>query len=287
MFEEHSHIARYHAQEQFSRAQWKAIFSRARHFLHPDKDNLLSFNDVKDILRPKHEVYRGMRSVPIKLIVGSEGRYNDFNKCFAPRRADVRKRWESIARASFSDICLPPVQLYEIGGVYFVRDGNHRVSVFAANGIEEIDAEVTSLESEIKITPGCTTVMLRDAVISYEKRIFYAETFFGDLTDYWDLDFSRTGRYDVIYNHILVHKYYCEERGGAPLEFSDALLSWYTNVYCPVMAAVGDARIYERYPKRKPGDFYVWIVKRWDDLKEEFGGDYTLKDTVLNAGEDD
>jgi hypothetical protein len=37
------------------------------------------------------------------------------------------------------DITLPSILLYEIGGVYFVRDGNHRVSVAKIKGVEFID----------------------------------------------------------------------------------------------------------------------------------------------------
>ncbi|MDR2510180.1 MAG: transcriptional regulator [Spirochaetaceae bacterium] len=279
---ENFHIA-HNAHEQFSKAQWKALVSRFQHFLHPDKDKLLSFNDVKDILRPKHQIYRGMRSVPVNLIIGSEGRYQDFNKCFAPKTHNTRQRWESIAGASMRDIILPAVQLYEIGGVYFVRDGNHRVSVAAAQGVMEIDAEVTSLESEIKIKPDFTIAELRDAVIKYEKRIFYDETFFGDLTDYWDLDFSRTGRYDVIYNHILAHKYFINQGKDEEIPFCDALVSWYKNVYCPVMKIVDEEHIYARFPRRKGGDFYVWLVKRWDLLKQEFGDEFSLEDAAKSG----
>ncbi|MCL2810196.1 MAG: transcriptional regulator, partial [Treponema sp.] len=66
----------------FSRARGKAILSQIQNFLNVDRDRLLSFNDVKDILKPKNEVYMGSQTVPIKLIVGSEGRYHDFNKYF-------------------------------------------------------------------------------------------------------------------------------------------------------------------------------------------------------------
>ena len=53
--------------------------------------------------------------------------------------------------AHYQDIVLPPISLYEVGGLYFVRDGNHRVSVAKAQGIDFIDADVVSLQSEIKL----------------------------------------------------------------------------------------------------------------------------------------
>ena len=259
------------ARAAFSREWRRSFFSRIQHFLNPDRNKLLSLHDVREILKPRHEVYRGLKTVPIALIVGSEGRYRDFNKCFQPRTDWMRQRWERVAQASLDDIPLPPVQLYEIGGVYFVRDGNHRVSVARSRGAEQIDAEVTFLGSEIKIQPEDTIDGLRAAVILYEKKIFYAETFFGDLTGCWDLDFSRTGRYDVIYNHILVHKYYINETRETEIPFNDALSSWYTTVYAPIIEIINEEKICARFPDRKPGDLYVWIVKRWDTLKKRYG----------------
>jgi hypothetical protein len=40
---------------------------------------------------------------------------------------------------------LPPVELFKVGEVYFVRDGNHRVSVARARGQDFIDAQVTEI----------------------------------------------------------------------------------------------------------------------------------------------
>jgi hypothetical protein len=130
------------ASADFSRAKGRAFLSQIQNFMNTDRDNLLSFNDVKDILKPRNEVYKGSQVVPIKMIVGSEGRYHDFNKYFLPRREHLRYRWQRVDEAHIKDIILPPITLYEIGGVYFVRDGNHRVSVAKTQDVEFIDADV-------------------------------------------------------------------------------------------------------------------------------------------------
>jgi len=267
------------ATSDFTKARGKAILSEIQHLMNTDKNKLLSFHDVKDILKPKNQVYMGSQTVPIKLIVGSEGRYRDFNKYFLPKADHLRIRWERVDEAHLKDIILPSILLYEIGGVYFVRDGNHRVSVAKTKGVEFIDAEVISLASEIKITPGMTTDQLREALIAYEKNIFFEKTKYDELTGDSSLDFSTPGRYDVIYNHILVHKYFLNESKEEEIPFSDALVSWYKKVYSPVIAIIREQWLLANFPGRTEGDLYVWIVKHWDFLKKKYGG-YSLADAA-------
>lgn len=273
---------RFQAQEDFSKARNKAWINEMQNAMHPDKKRLLSLNDVKKILKPKNEVYIGLKTVPIKKIVGSEGRYNDFDNRFLPRSNELKQRWVNVDQAHLSDIVLPPIQLYELGGLYFVRDGNHRVSVAKAQGVEFIDAEVISLQSEVMLPPDVRLDTLLAEVIRYEKRVFYNETHFGDLTDYWDLDFTAAGRYDVIYNHILVHKYYMNEQQNTEIDFSDALLSWFKTVYLPVIAVIDKYKLLSDFKDRTQSDIYVWIVKYWDSLKQKNGNDFSLDEAALD-----
>jgi len=262
------------ATQDFNRARNKAVLSRIQHFMNTDKDMLLSLSDVREILKPRNEVYRGMQAVSISRIVGSEGRYRDFTKYFFPKSEFLRVRWERIDKAKIQDIPLPAIQLYEIGGAYFVRDGNHRVSVARSMGIEDIDAEVTSLSTEIEIDSTMTVDDLRHAVIEYEKKIFYEKTLFGTLTRDKDLNFTQPGRYDIIYNHILVHKYYLNESTDEELSFQNALVSWYSKVYQPIIQIINEDMLCLNFPGRSPSDLYVWIVQHWDNLKKKNGLSY-------------
>jgi hypothetical protein len=264
------------AAEDFNKARNKALIARIQNFWNSERDELLSFYEVKKILKPKNEYYRGMQSVPINFIVGSEGRYRDFNKYFLPRSDFLRARWESVDRAQIRDIPLPAIALYEIGGAYFVRDGNHRVSVARTQGVEEIDAEVISLDTEIAITPAMTTDDLREAVIDYEKKIFYEKTDFAALTGDNNLRFSIPGRYDLVYNHILGHKYFLNQNKPDELPFADALVSWYREVYRPIIKIINDHRLSANFPGQTRSDLYIWIVKHWDFLKKKHGGHYSL-----------
>ncbi|HHU37470.1 MAG TPA: transcriptional regulator [Treponema sp.] len=273
-------IIQHQAKEDFSRARNRAFIKEIQNFLTPDRRKLLSFHDVKKILKPNNEVYIGMKAVSIDKIAGSEGRYRDFDSHFLPKSSFLRHRWERVDEAHLTDVSLPPIQLYEIGGLYFVRDGNHRVSVAKAQGVEFIDAEIISLKSEIKLTSKVTPETLLDEVIKYEKRIFYTNTSFGDLTDEWNLDFTAAGQYDVIYNHILVHKYYINETVKTEIPFPEAMLSWYKNVYQPVIRIIEKKKLLKKFRGRTSSDLYVWVIKQWDELKKTCGDSFPLDEAT-------
>ncbi len=263
-------------EEDFVKARNKALFNEVQHFLNPDETRLLSLTDIKKMLKPTGEVYQGMKAIPVNLIVGSEGRYRDFDNHFFPKNMHLKQRWASIDLAHIHDVVLPPIRVYELGGLYFVRDGNHRVSVAKSKGVECIDAEVVSLQSEIKLKPGSTQTDMIKQVIQYEKRVFYSETGFGDITDYWNLDFSATGRYDVIYHHLLIHKYYINQTQTEEIPMPEAILSWFNTVYMPVINVIERQKIMPKFKGRTPADMYVWLIRYWDDLKRKFGDAITL-----------
>lgn len=267
-------------EEDFNRAKNKAFFNEIQHFLSPEEASLISLNDVKQMLKPTNETYIGMKVIPIEKIVGSEGRYNDFDNRFFPKSSHLKNRWEHVDQAAIESIDLPPIKVYEIAGLYFVRDGNHRVSVAKARGTEFIDAEVVSLQSEITLKKPDNINDIIKQIINYEKRVFYSETGFGDITDYWCLDFSRTGRYDVIYNHILTHKYFINQNKAEEVTMEEAILSWFNNVYLPLAINIRKKHILRSFPKRTIGDLYVWIVRYWNDLKMKFGNDIPIDQAI-------
>ncbi|MBO4859124.1 MAG: transcriptional regulator [Treponema sp.] len=266
----------------FSKARNKALFNEIQHLLTPEEASLISLNDVKQLLKPKAETYQGMKVIPIDKIVGSEGRYKDFDNHFFPKSNFLKQRWERVDEAAIKDIILPPIKVYELSGVYFVRDGNHRVSVAKSRGTEFIDAEVVSLQSEIKLKNPNNMADIVRQIVNYEKRVFYAETGFGDITDYWCLDFSTPGRYDVIYNHILTHKYYINQNKEEEVTMEEAILSWFNTVYLPLVTSIRKKHILHNFPKRTLADLYVWIVRYWDDLKQKFGDEIPIDEAVVD-----
>lgn len=270
------------SEEDFNRARNKAFVNSIQHLLSPEEVSLISLNDVKQMIKPMNETYVGMKVIPIAKVVGSEGRYNDFDNRFFPKSSHLKARWEHVDEAALRSIDLPPIKVYEISGLYFVRDGNHRVSVAKARGTEFIDAEVVSLQSEIILKQPDNIKDIVNQIINYEKRVFYSETGFGDITDYWCLDFSRTGRYDVIYNHILTHKYFMNQNKEEEISLAEAIDSWYKNVYFPLASIIIKNKMLRSFPHRTVADLYVWLVRYWDDLKKKFGDDISIDEVAKN-----
>ena len=79
----------------------------------------------------------------VSKIVGSVNRHQEFDRGFMPAKARMAERWKRVDRAFYRGVELQPVRLYKLGDVYFVEDGNHRVSVARYQGVEWIDAYVT------------------------------------------------------------------------------------------------------------------------------------------------
>ncbi|POR01796.1 transcriptional regulator [Alkalispirochaeta sphaeroplastigenens] len=264
------------AREDFNRARKNAFFSQIFNLFSSDQEGLLSLQEVRETLRPRGETYKGMKTVPLDQIVGSEGRYRDFNSQFLPRYEHLRSRWQRVDLAHLTDIVLPPVSLYEVGGVYFVRDGNHRVSVARTQGVTEIDAEVVALETEIPLHGTMTRENLRKAVINHEKEDFLRRLHIPEFLPGADFTVTATGRYDELEKHIHGHKYFLNECQVVEIPLEQAIKSWYQNVYCPIVQVITQNNLMARFPDRTPTDLYLWIVRHWDQLKAQCGLDFPL-----------
>ncbi|HYP40943.1 MAG TPA: hypothetical protein VEX13_11345 [Chloroflexia bacterium] len=134
---------RYAARDDFDRISHKATLNRLASAFAGRDSSLPSFNDLDGYMPASGRSCLRTWQVPVARIVGSVGRSRDFNRDFQPVQKHTRPRWESIYVAAVSGVTLPPVELYKVGDCYFVKDGNHRVSVARYLGAEFVDAEVT------------------------------------------------------------------------------------------------------------------------------------------------
>jgi hypothetical protein len=142
------------AQHDFSRARRARLLSDIARRLRREPDDvglILPFEEVVDALGRVGQVDLGLQVVPLDAIVGMIDRAVDFDRGFRPTSARLRSRWERIAAAQRRGEALPPVSLYKVGDLYFVRDGHHRVSVAKSLGRNDIDAYVTEVNTRLRL----------------------------------------------------------------------------------------------------------------------------------------
>jgi hypothetical protein len=124
------------------RAFLRRLRDRLRGYPYPDAN---SFEEAVRTLGARNKMRIGRKVVAVKEVAGSVGRPMDFDGAFLPIRRSLGERWKRVDQAFHLGVELPPVSLYELGGRYFVVDGNHRISVARYQGIEWIEADVTRL----------------------------------------------------------------------------------------------------------------------------------------------
>src|SRR3954447_13348172 len=136
------------SRDDFSRArrrqQWSRVLARLRG-RSGDLDVMLPFDEVVAALGRRGQQYRGLREIPLDSIVGSTDRTRGFDRLFRPTSALGRQRFERIAAAVRRGQDVPPIDVYQVGEAYFVRDGHHRVAVYRALGRDSIWALVTEV----------------------------------------------------------------------------------------------------------------------------------------------
>jgi hypothetical protein len=261
------------ARERFNRNVRKAQLQDLLGLITGSNTNLVNFDEVTKRLGIRQEVARRIEIVPVHKIVGSLGRYNDFTREFLPRSNVSSERWSSLDAALQGLENVPPVDLYKIGDIYFVKDGNHRVSVAKANKIDTIEAYVTEMASPI---PLSEEDFERDRwIIKMEYADFLQQTRLDLLRPGVDLLLTAPGRYGIILNHIEVHGYLKNQeldRQGANyrLGYSDMVMSWYDTIYQPVAHSIHNYDLLRKFPDRTEADLYLWITQHREELAARY-----------------
>ncbi|HAK45305.1 MAG TPA: transcriptional regulator [Spirochaeta sp.] len=255
----------------FNSARMKALRNSVFSILNPEKKEMLSFYDIKSLIKPKAEFYQGIQSVPLDAIAGSEGRYHDFTRAFLPKREHLRARWRSVNIAAIEDVYLPPIKAFKIGETYFVRDGNHRVSVARARGQIDIDAEITEITSEIEITPDITIKELRKKVIAFELRRIRERSGLDEWIDFDEIKFTAPGRYEELLRHVIGHQEFLTQSAEGDVTLENAARSWFLSIFLPVIEIIHSEKLVDRFPGRTEADLYVWVMKHWNDLDNRYG----------------
>jgi len=258
-----------HASNQkFADARKRAFIRSVMNFFRRQERNLLSFDEVRAGLRLSHTRYLGLQNVPLGKIVGSVGRYRDFDREFLPRHDSQETRWRRIYDLTHSSGGFPPVELYKVGDAYFVRDGNHRVSVARINGSPTIEAYVTEYLTPVPVSAEDT---LDDILIKAGEANFLQTTQLDKLRPDQNIRLTNPGRYRELLRHIADHKYFLEVEQQREVPYEEAVASWYDNVYMPLVREIRARDILRHFPGRTEADLYAWLVQHRAELERRYG----------------
>jgi ribosome modulation factor len=256
--------------QDFERARQRAFLTDVRAIIAGRARDLIPYHELRQRLSPESESYRGLQTVPVSQIVGSMDRFRDFNREFFPRQKFTAGRWQNVDRAYYQDVHLPPVQLYKVGDVYFVKDGNHRVSVARKRGQEYIDAEV--IEGHTR-APFNASMQPNELLLQAEYAEFLRRTDLDNLHPEHDIRPSALGRYDEIWEHIEGHRNWLSAIRHQPVSVREAVDDWYTHIYDPIIEVAREQGLTDRFPEHTEADIYLWVMRHRWEIERDLGHD--------------
>lgn len=269
------------ALEDFHRARRQAATSEILRRLRGQPTKLLPFDLVQQYVEREETLQHELERIPLKAIVGSVGRYTDFTRDFLPRSSALRKRWARV-RSTFKNLeNMPPINVYQIGGVYFVLDGNHRVSNVRERGATDIRAYVTKLQSDIDITPETD---LDGLILKVEMKNFLTRTQLDKIEHPPDLSITTPGKYQVLEHQIEQFKTQLED-GQKQIPFPEAAKLWYQHIYQPAIEIIQDHDLLHDFPNRTNTDLFIWISQHQDELNESLGWEIDPEDAAADLAD--
>jgi hypothetical protein len=238
--------------------------------------DLLPFEVVREKLHLGNKSYLGIQEIPLDQIVGSVGRYEDFTRTFMPRKTSTRPRWESIDSLTDKGGWLP-IEVYKVSDTYFVRDGNHRVSVARQLGMETIEAHVWEYLSRVPLE---TDDDLSDLILRAEYLEFLEDTQLDHLRpDQWII-LTLPGGYWELEESIAVHRHWHRREHGEEMPWLEAVADWYDNIYLPLVNKIHEEGILTYFPGRTEADLVVWALRHWEKLERAYGEDIPSDEVV-------
>lgn len=257
-------LAQHDASKRYQSARRKVFFDNLFSLVRGRAPELLSFDAVQTALQTWQQVeQREPEVILLASIVGSVGRYRDFTREFLPKDSISASRWQAVDAAMHSQTGLPPIEVFQVGAVYFVRDGNHRVSVAKANDLQDIEAYVTRLETPVEITADTRP---EDLMLKAGQAEFFRQTRLNELRSDPEVEVTEVGSYYDLLQHIAVHRHYLGVEQRREIPWQEAVVSWYDNVFLPVAAAIWASDILDRFSRRTAADLYLWVCQHREEL---------------------
>jgi len=260
------------AEQEFNRAWAGAIGAMVLGWFRRRPSSLIPLDEVRTRLLFQGQRDRGIETVPIDNIVGSEGRWHEFDRRFRPRYAKLAPRWMRIRSAYVGQQGLPAVELIKIGEIYFVRDGNHRVSVARQRGQQEIDAHVIELQTNVPVPASLDRPELerKAAQSRFVDDIGFVKLRPGAAIP---LQASDAATYEALRRHISGHRYFMGLDLGRPVDYAEAVGHWYDAVYLPQIEAMRRLHTEVSFPGRTETNVFMSIIEHRFYLAERSGSD--------------
>ena len=271
-------VSRDHWNQARRKALWQKLSSALGLSRQPVA--LLSFEEVQQKLRLNQSAYRGLQQVDLDRIVGSVGRYHDFTRTFLPLVESDGPRWQRVAELQWEQ-GLPPIELYKVGDVYFVKDGNHRVSVARQFGATMIEAYVWEYESPV----GGLSADVDDLIVKAEYRAFLDRTRLDISHPGLSIALTEPGMYPELELEIELYRRNLERIDGEPRGYEAAAADWYDMIYTLAVDIIHESGVLDLFPGRTEADLYVWVMRHRRELAEQYGESVHLRDVVAQIVE--
>ncbi len=270
------------ALRQFQDARRRADLQRLWARVTGRSADLLPFDEVRKRLGSTLSGRHVRKEIPLSAIVGSMGRYRDFTRTFLPLRDSDSNRWARVKVAADGLAGLPPIDVYQLGDVYFVLDGNHRVSVAREAEASFIEANVIQVETRVPLSPDDD---IDDLLLKSELVQFLDYTNIDRLCPDHQLRVTAPGQYLKLMELIDIHHYYMSRAAGQKIPFEEAVLDWHEHVYLPTVRFIRERGMLRGFPKRTETDLFVWISKHRRELSLSLGWTIDTERAALDLAE--
>ncbi len=271
------------AVQDFRRARKQAALQQLMARLTGKSVELLSYDEVHESFRPTGKVEKGKQEIPLEAIVGSVGRYEDFTRTFLPKHDSNAERWARVKTAVLDMKGWPPIDVYQVGEVYFVIDGNHRVSVARQLGSKTITAHVTEIKMRVPLSKDDDP---NEVICKAQYAGFLEETNLDKMRPDCDLTMTISGHYELLRKEIAAHqRWMAEQQDGKLVSEPEAVSSWYDNVYLPIVQQIREQGILHKFRWRTETDIYVLLLEHRDELEEMLGWEVDRETAVSDFAE--
>lgn len=253
--------------ERFEKARRQAAIEQVTALIRGRDTRMLPFDAIRSYLRQQNPLYRGIMDVPIKQVVGSVGRYKEFTRQFLPLDDSIQERWigvDSLAQTQG----WPPIELYQVGDVYFVVDGNHRLSVARQLDVPTVEAHVWQFPESIHIDIDDP---IDQVLIRLEEERFMERTQLNERIPEHNIQFTTPHRYGELMAQIVDLQRKLTHIDGFEMSLPDAAEAWYEMIYLPTIQIIEESGLLAQFEGRTASDLFVWLSKHREGLREEYG----------------